>query len=637
MRYFKRKEGKMLNDYRHMMFDYFIKRVREKYFERKERIKRIENIKDVEEYKRKIGEKIKRVFGKFPEKTPLNPKITGILKKKNYRIEKIIFESRPDCFVTSNLYIPEKFKPPYPAVIVSCGHSADGKAEPKYQEVCQRLVHNGFLVLIYDPFDQGERLQYINLPGKSVLKRGLCLGHNMIGKQMYLIDEFFGSWRVWDGIRAVDYIMEREEWDGEFIGITGNSGGGTLTTWLWAIEERFKVAAPSCFITPFLYNLENELPQDNEQYPPGILGEGLELADFFIVRVPSPLILLGQKYDYFDIRGFEEICEEVLYFYKLFDLKENFKFFIGNNPHGYYPDAQKEMVSFFCKIAKKEIVELDPEIEIEKREDLDATKKGNVILEGSKPHYKIIKEKAEEIIKNRKKLNEDELKENVRKCLKIPENINIPHYRILPPVTLKGKIVGRYAVETEENIWVILKKINTENPYFLESEEEINLYIPDISSEDEIKKGDRLKEEGKNYFIDVRGLGESIPDSKKLFFHPYRYDYMFDGFYILLGESYLGKRIYDVLSVLKLLNSKGCNKVNLYGNNQGAIISIFVCLFSELIKNLFLKNLPESFYSLIEKPYVKLPSPNFPKGILKITDIPEILEVVKKRVKINNL
>ena len=625
----------MLNDYRHMMFDYFIKRARRNYIKRKDRIKKIKDVKDAEEYKREVKEKIKKIFGKFPEKTPLNPKITGIVKKKNYRIEKIIFESRPDCFVSANLYIPEKIAPPYPAVIASCGHSVEGKAEEKYQEFCQRLVHNGFLVLIYDPFDQGERLQYINLPGKSVLKKGLCIAHNMIGKQMNLIDEFFGSWRVWDGNRAVDYIMEREEWDRKFIGITGNSGGGTLTTWLWAIEERFTVAAPSCFVTPFLYNIENEIPQDNEQYPPGLLGEGLELADFFISRVPDPLIILGQKYDFFDIRGFKEISEEVLYFYKLFNSEENFSFFIGTNPHSYYTDAQKEMVSFFCKIAKREIINLEPEIEIEKSENLFATKKRNVILEGSKPHYMILKENSEEIIKNRKKLNEEELKENIRKCLKIPENIDVPHYRVLPFFSLKGKIIGRYAVETEENIWVILKKVNAEKPYFLEVEEEINLYIPDISSEDEIKRNNKFKE-GKNYFIDVRGLGESMPVSKKFFFHPYGYDYMFDGLFILFGESYLGKRVYDVLSVLKLLNSKGCKRINLYGNCQGAIIGVFVSLFSDLIKSVSFKNLPESFYSLIEKPYVKLPSSNFPKGILKITDIPQILDVVRKRINITS-
>jgi 16S rRNA G527 N7-methylase RsmG len=106
------------------------------------------------------------------------------------------------------------------------------------------------------------------------------------------------------------------------------------------------------------------------------------LLIFFISRVPDPLIILGQKYDFFDIRGFKEISEEVLYFYKLFNSEENFSFFIGTNPHGYYTDAQKEMVSFFCKIAKREIINLEPEIEIEKVKICLQLKKGMLYWKG---------------------------------------------------------------------------------------------------------------------------------------------------------------------------------------------------------------------------------------------------------------
>ncbi|MCM8802739.1 MAG: hypothetical protein NC827_05465, partial [Candidatus Omnitrophica bacterium] len=495
-----------------------------------------------------------------------------------------------------------------------------------------RLVHNGFFVLIYDPFDQGERSQYYLLSKNLPIRNNCCFAHNMIGKQMNLIGEFFGSYRLWDGIRAIDYITTRQEWDKNFIGITGNSGGGTLTTWLWPIDQRLTVAAPDCFVTPLLYNLENELPQDSEQYPPGILGEGIEISDFFISRVPSPLILLGQKYDYFDIRGFKEICDELQLFYRIFNKEGNFEYFIGNNTHGYHSEAQKAMVLFFCKIAGKEVFNLEPEINIEKEETLFCTKKGNVILEGSKPLYKIIKEKADKIIINRKKLSENDLKSQLMKILNIPENIEVPHFRVLRPVSIKKEPIGRYGVETEENIWVILKKKKADRPYFLEVEEEINLYIPDISSEDEMKENP--SQTTNNFFVDVRGLGESMPESKKTFFHPYRYDYMFDGFYTLFGESYLGKRVYDVLSVIKLLNHLGCKRINLFGNCQGAIISIFVCLFSDLIKSCSLKKLPLSFYSLIKKPYVKLPSVNFVKGILKITDIDEILEIISEKIEI---
>jgi len=135
--------------------------------------------------------------------------------------------------------------------------------------------------------------------------------------------------------------------------------------------------------------------------------------------IPDPLIILGQKYDFFDVRGFKEISEEVLYFYKLFNSEENFSFFIGTNPHGYYTDAQKEMVSFFCKIAKREIINLEPEIEIEKSENLFASKKRNVILEGSKPHY-IILGKLRRDNKKQKKIERRRVKGKYKKMFKNP-------------------------------------------------------------------------------------------------------------------------------------------------------------------------------------------------------------------------
>lgn len=625
-----------MNEYRHMMMEYFIKRTREIYKERKKRVNKIRSLNELEKYQEEITRKIKEAFYPLPEKTPLNTKITGIIKKKNFRIEKLIFESRPGCLVTANLYIPERLKPPFPAVVKPCGHTIEGKGYPVYQEVCQRLVNNGFMALIYDPFSQGERDQYVKLPEHSYLRTRCTHAHNTVGKQMKLIGEFFGSWRLWDGIRAIDYIVSREEWDKKFLGITGVSGGGTLTTWLWAIDRRLTAAAPSCFITPFLYNLENELPQDAEQYPPGIIGDGLELADFFISRIPSPLILLGEKYDFFDIRGFYEIVEEIKSFYSYSKCEDNFQYYVGNNPHEYYPEAQKVMVSFFCKIAKRDIINLEPEIEIEKPHNLYATEKGNVIKAGSKPVYILVREIADIIIKNREQSN-GEIKEKIRRLLKIPERIEkIPHYRVLRPIYKKDGITGRYAVETEENIWVILKKkmVYPEKVFYLECEEEINLYIPDIYSEE--KKSIKLKKDTPLYFVEVRGTGESIPSDKKNFLNSYGYDYMFDGWYLLYGESYFGKRVYDVISVIELIKTKGCRKINLYGNGQGGLIGLFVSLFTDIVDEIFIKDVPASFYSLLQTHSPELPSSGCIRDIIKITDIPEIVNnLQKKGIKLN--
>ena len=86
-----------------------------------------------------------------------------------------------------------------------------------------------------------------------------CRGHNRIGNMLGLADEFFGAWRVWDAIRGLDYLLSRPEADPSRVGATGASGGGTLTTYLSAVDPRLTMAAPSSYITTFLCNLESEM------------------------------------------------------------------------------------------------------------------------------------------------------------------------------------------------------------------------------------------------------------------------------------------------------------------------------------------------------------------------------------------
>ena len=62
--------------------------------------------------------------------------------------------------------------------------------------------------------------------------------HLYAGNQQVLVGEFFGSWRAWDGVRALDYLLTRPEVDPRHVGITGNSGGGTMTAWLCAVRLR---------------------------------------------------------------------------------------------------------------------------------------------------------------------------------------------------------------------------------------------------------------------------------------------------------------------------------------------------------------------------------------------------------------
>lgn len=629
----------MRTGYQHIVLDYLVDRVKAVRKERTARLQSIRTRKDAEKYQEEVRRVIGKAFSPMPPRTPLNAVVTGVVKRPTHCIEKIVFESRPQFLVTANLYLPNNLRGPTPAILGSCGHSQDGKALPTYQGFCQRLVQSGFIVLLFDPISQGERDQHYHLPPKAYIRRSCVTAHNMLGKQLELIGEFFGAWRAWDAIRALDYLLTRPEVDASRVGMTGNSGGGTMTTWLWPLEPRIKMAAPSCFLSPFLHNLENEMPQDAEQYPPGILGQGVDLADFFLARAPDPVLLLGQKYDYFDRRGFAEICAETRRFYRFFGAERNVHSFLGSNIHGYFPDAQEKMVGFFCNQSGVTRPKKKPVVKPEKDKVLFATPKGQVVPAGSKPAYRIMAEKANSLAATRRKLSGAELKKTLQRLLRLPARESRPHYRVLRPYPLYAPQVARYAVETEKNIRVILTKVlkETSQAGTLDVEKEVHLHLPHFSSEEEIAReplAKKLIQRHPLYLLDVRGLGESVPDEEHGFFQHYGKDYMFHGFFLLLGESYLGRRVHDVLSVIDLLVGEGARHVHLHGRGQGALIALFAALLHPNVKGTTLKNLPLSFRDWVRTPVVKWPAANVVRGILKEMEIADCLRALGAKVKL---
>ena len=152
----------------------------------------IDQWKSRQEYIRKT---LMDIVGPFPEKTPLNPKITGIITRDRYRVEHIIFESQPGFYVTSSLYIPAGLKKGIsaPAVIYCSGHSVEGYRSAVYQHVILNLVTKGFIVFAFDPVGQGERLEYFDpASGKSSIG-GPTMEHSYPGAQAFITGRFTGN------------------------------------------------------------------------------------------------------------------------------------------------------------------------------------------------------------------------------------------------------------------------------------------------------------------------------------------------------------------------------------------------------------------------------------------------------------
>src|SRR5690606_2557813 len=95
--------------------------------------------------------------GPFPDRGPLNARVSGRIEQKDYIIEKLLFESRPNYFVSANLYLPKNFSGPRPALLNLIGHAQVGKADERYQRMSIAQAKKGFVVLTIDQIGQGER------------------------------------------------------------------------------------------------------------------------------------------------------------------------------------------------------------------------------------------------------------------------------------------------------------------------------------------------------------------------------------------------------------------------------------------------------------------------------------------------
>ena len=148
--------------YGHLLQEYFVARSREMMAKRTQARAAIKTPAQVMKLRDAVRQKLRACFGALPERTPLNARITGKVERDAYTIEKLIYESRPNYPVTANLYVPKNKTGPkekiekLPAVLAPCGHTRNGKAEPKYQEYARNLARQGYVVLMFDPPAQGE-------------------------------------------------------------------------------------------------------------------------------------------------------------------------------------------------------------------------------------------------------------------------------------------------------------------------------------------------------------------------------------------------------------------------------------------------------------------------------------------------
>ncbi|MEE8575998.1 MAG: acetylxylan esterase, partial [candidate division Zixibacteria bacterium] len=523
----------------------------------------------VSEYQKRLRAKFIDVLGGFPDRTPLNPQVTGVVRRDGYHVEKIIFESQPKHYVTAALFLPDtkKHKAPYPGVLVPCGHAMDAKAYDSYQRMSALLALNGMAALVFDPIDQGERGQLI----EDWPKLWGTKAHTMVAVGSILLGRNTATFEVWDGMRGIDYLQSRPEVDPKRIGCTGNSGGGTQTSYMMALDDRIIAASPSCYITNFDRLLNTLGGQDAEQNIYAQLEFGMDHADYLMMRAPTPILICAATRDFFDIGGTWTSFRYAKRLYTRLGFAERVDLLENDAGHNYNQQAREGVVRWMSRwLLGKDKPITEPEIKPFSKEEMQCTPDGQVMLiKGARSVYDLNREYEEDLAKRRKRLwastERSKLLSRVRKIAGIRRLSELPEPKVekLGVIEREGYRVEKMIIKPEEGIYLpTLMFVPSKKPtkgavLYLHEQGKAKDAAPGGPIEKLVKTGRLVMA------VDIRGVGETHGVGQR-YFMPY---FGTDGqdFYIayVLGRSYVGMRAEDLLVCTRLLRKKQPGSVSL--------------------------------------------------------------------------
>jgi dienelactone hydrolase len=607
----------------------------QKHFDaRKAEVEKLKTPDEIAARQKALRENFITALGGFPEKTPLNAKTVGTLKRDGYRVEKVIYESRPEHHVTANLYVPEG-PGPFPAVLMPLGHSQNGKAAEYMQRGAILLARNGFVALVYDPIGQGERSQLLDKLGNPAIK-GSTSEHTMCGVGALLVGRSTASYRVWDGIRSLDYLASLPEVDAKKIGCTGCSGGGTLTSYLMALDDRIAAAAPSCYLTSLERLFATIGPQDAEQNITGQVALGLDHADYVFLRAPKPTIILASTRDFFDIKGTWDTFREAKRVYTKLGYPERVELIEADAQHGYPPAHREAMARFFSRWLKGEDkVIVEGKFPIEKDQALWCTRSGQVLedLKG-RSVFDLNAALADELAKKRaeKKWTLEEFRKEVARISGASSFRDGSSVRPTPDESIKrdGYQITRYLMTVSDmpipGFQFTDKEAKQARPWVV--------YASDRGTAADAVAGgpiERIVKGGRSVFaLDLPGWGETAPAIAAPGKTP--------TFGVEYKEAFLGLHLNEPLLCRRAANLRSACIVlphlegaELTGVGSAAIVALHVGAVDVHVKALTLDRGLVSWENVVRTPISHNQLANVVPGALAVYDLPDLAAAIAPR------
>jgi murein DD-endopeptidase MepM/ murein hydrolase activator NlpD len=620
---------------RTMLYRALEQQARERLDARRKEVAELKTPEAIRARQKAIRARFLEALGDLPEKSPLNARVVGVDRRDGYRVERVIYESRPAHYVTAALYVPDG-EPPFPGVLVPCGHDKDGKAAEAYQRACILLARNGMAVLCYDPIGQGERLQALDDRGQALIA-GSTTEHTMAGIGALLVGRSAAGYRFWDGVRSLDYLAGRPEVDPSRLGCTGNSGGGTMTAYLMALDDRIAAAAPSCYLTSLARLFATIGPQDAEQNITGQVAFGMDHADYATLRAPKPTLFCVGTRDFFDIQGSWDTFREVKGIYGRLGFGERVDLFESDETHGFTKPRREAAMRWLRRwLVKVDDAPVEADVPVATEALLRCTRTGQVLTDspGSKSVFDLNAERADALKARRAERSAgrspEALRDEVRKRLALtgPQSILVDNHRT---IRREGYTIDLWTLGTEPGIQVVDRLFRPDEP--VEGKPMVvyvgadrSLAAPGGPIERRVKDGQMVA------MIEPRGMGETAPvDARQAGLAGADGKEAYLGLH--LNRPLLEQRVYDLIHSFRALarTDDPTSGFHLVGIGLGGPIALHAAALDERFKSVEIEGSLISWDAVARTPVSRGQLSSVIPGVLESYDLPDLATLIAPR------
>ena len=630
-------------EYSRCLPDYLSGLAQDAYERRNQALERLTTAEGIRSRQRWVRETFWRLAGGMPERTPLEPRTTGSFAREGYRVEKLVYQSRPGLHIPANLYIPSAGKGPYPGVLFQMGHSTNGKAAEPYQKCCQGLARLGYLVLAFDPMGQGERTYYPKPGGVTTRLDGADSEHTLPGRQMLLTGDTATRMQVWDAVRSLDLLAAHPMVDPSRLASTGQSGGGTLTMLLMAVDDRLATAAVSCGNTENFACADFNPPGSTDDAEQDLIASGpvaFDRWDLLYPLAPKPLLVLASARDYFGtyspryLASGREEFDKLAKVYTTLGARDRLAWDETPAPHALSYFLRTRIYAWFERwLHGRDVSEIkEPAVSPERDETLWVGKSGNVVRDfGSKTPLALTVERAATLQGGSGDA------EMLRRLLAIspPGNAVVAELKRIPSEACDMVAIE---VQTAAKVWA---------PAYVFLPHKQDAAKPLLLIADPRGRSARWGEGGLYHrlaaagcpgcAVDVRGIGDLAPEASRGALH-YAIGHSSDEAYawasLILGAPLIGQRVTDLIACVHALSSFEATRnrrIVLAAEGSLAVPGLFAAALEPGVQAAYLGGCLLSYRSLLEVEQYRQPTANFVPDVLAHTDLPAIAGLASPR------